>query len=126
MSPRAACRLATLGFAEVYGYAAGKVDRPARNLPVEGTDAGTSTIGRYLRHDVITACLDESIADVRARVAGSPYRFALVTTAKGTLLGRLRSSALDSADDGLPVSEAMEPGPSSCAPMSPRPRPDPT
>jgi hypothetical protein len=39
MSPRAACRLAALGFAEVYDYVAGKVDWLARNLPVEGTDA---------------------------------------------------------------------------------------
>lgn len=95
------------------------MDWLARNLPVEGTDASTPTIGRYLRHDVITAHPDEAIADVRARVASSPYHFALVTTADGTLLGRLRGPAFDSVDDALPVSEAMEPGPSTLRPHQP-------
>jgi hypothetical protein len=57
--------------------------------------------------------------DLGSHVAGSPYRFALVTTDEGTMLGRLRASALDSADDALPVSEAMEPGPSTLRPHEP-------
>jgi hypothetical protein len=35
-SPRAACRLETLGFGEVYDYVAGNVDWLAHNLPIEG------------------------------------------------------------------------------------------
>ncbi|MGH3823191.1 MAG: CBS domain-containing protein [Pseudonocardiaceae bacterium] len=95
---------------------AGKVDWLARNLAVKGTGADVPTIGRYLRHDVVTARLDEPLADVRARVAGSTHRFALVTTVDGTLLGRLRAATLDSADDALPVSEVMEAGPSTLRP----------
>ena len=116
MSPRAACRLATLGFTEVYDYVTGKVDWLARNLAVDRTGADTPTIGQYLRHDVVTARPDEPLAEVRARVAGSPHRFALITTAEGTLLGRLRTATLDSADDALPVSEVMEAGPSTLRP----------
>ncbi|MGQ0577169.1 MAG: hypothetical protein ACT4RN_23650, partial [Pseudonocardia sp.] len=71
MSPRAACRLATLGFTQVYDYVPGKVDWLARNLPVEGTGADAPTIGRHLRHEVTTAQPDEAISAVRARVARS-------------------------------------------------------
>ena len=36
MSPRAACRLESLGFGEVYDYVAGKLDWMAAGLPTEG------------------------------------------------------------------------------------------
>ncbi|MGM0724001.1 MAG: CBS domain-containing protein [Actinomycetota bacterium] len=116
MSPRAACRLATLGFTQVYDYVPGKVDWLARNQPVEGTDADTPTIGRHLRHEVTTARPDEPISQVRARAARSAHRFALVTTADGTLLGRLRAAVLDDADPTRPAGEVMEAGPSTLRP----------
>jgi Mg/Co/Ni transporter MgtE len=119
MSPRAACRLAALGFTAVYDYVAGKADWLARNLPMEGTGADTPTIGRCLRQEVVTVRPDETIAEVRARVARSAHSFALVTTAKGTLLGRLRGSTLDNADPALPAAEVMEPGPSTLRPDEP-------
>jgi hypothetical protein len=115
MSPRAACRLSTLGFTDVYDYMAGKVDWLARNQPVDGTGADTPTIGRHLRADVLTARPDEPTADAGARVARSPHSFALVTTAEGILLGRLRGSTLDDADPTIPAAEVMEAGPSSRA-----------
>jgi CBS domain-containing protein len=116
MSPRAACRLATLGFTEVYDYVAGKLDWLARNQPVDGTAANTPTIGRHLRHNVVLARPEHRIADVRDRVARSPYRFALVTTADGILLGRLRSTTLDQADPPAPADTVMEAGPSTLRP----------
>lgn len=119
MSPRAACRLATLGFTQVYDYVPGKVDWLARNQPVEGVDADTPTIGRHLRREVTTARPDEPISQVRARVARSAHRFALVTTADGILLGRLRAAALDDADPTGPAGEVMEAGPSTLRPHQP-------
>lgn len=119
MSPRAACRLATLGFTDVHDYVAGKVDWLARNQPVDGAGADTPTIGRRLRSDVVTAQPHEPIADVQARVEGSPYRFALVTTVDDCLLGRLRDGALSAADPTRPVAEVMEPGPSTLRPHQP-------
>ncbi len=116
MSPRAACRLATLGFTQVYDYVPGKVDWLARNQPVEGTDADTETIGRHLRQEVATARPEETIAQVRAR---SAHRFALVTTADGTLLGRLRAAVLDDTDPDRAVGEVMEAGPSTLRPHEP-------
>lgn len=116
MSPRAACRLATLGFTQVYDYVPGKVDWLARNQPVEGTDADTSTIGQHLRQEVSTVRPDEPISGVRARVARSAHRFALVTTVDGTLPGRLRAAALDAADPDRAAGEVMEAGPSTLRP----------
>ncbi|MBW0116125.1 CBS domain-containing protein [Pseudonocardia abyssalis] len=117
--PRAACRLATLGFTQVYDYVPGKVDWLARNQPVEGTDADTPTIGRHLRHEVTTARPDELIAQVRARVARSAHRFSLVTTADGILLGRLRAAVLDDTDPTRAAGEVMEAGPSTLRPHEP-------
>lgn len=39
MSPRAACRLEQLGFAEVYDYTTGKADWLAHGLDTEGEQA---------------------------------------------------------------------------------------
>jgi CBS domain-containing protein len=119
MSPRAACRLATLGFPRIFDYLPGKVDWLARNLPVDGSRADAPTIGRHLRHEVVTVAPDEPIAEVRARVADSPHGFALVTTADGILLGRLRVAHLDAADPRTSAAEAMEAGPSTLRPHQP-------
>jgi CBS domain-containing protein len=115
MSPRAACRLETLRFAEVYDYVAGKVDWLAHNLPIEGEQAEVPTAGRVARDDVVTCALDDAVGEVRERIASSAYGFALVTAEGGVLLGRLRGSALD-CDPTLPAEEVMEPGPSTVRP----------
>jgi CBS domain-containing protein len=111
MSPRAACRLETLGFAEVYDYTAGKVDWLAHNLPVDGDDAQPPTAGRVARDDVVRCALEDSVGKVRERIGRSPHVFALVFGCDGVLLGRLPGSSLD-CDPALTAAEVMEPGPS--------------
>jgi CBS domain-containing protein len=111
LSPRAACRLDALGFAEVYDYVPGKADWLAHNLPSEGEHADLPTAGRFLRVDVATCALDDRVGEVRARIEDSPYGFALVTSVGQVLLGRARRSALN-GDPGEPVEAVMEPGPS--------------
>lgn len=120
MSPRAACRLETLGFGEVYDYVPGKVDWLAHNLPVEGEQADAPTAGRFARKDVVTCRLDDRVGDVRERIIASPYGFALVTSAGGVLLGRLRGSLLE-CDPQLRAEEVMEAGPSTVRPDTPAP-----
>lgn len=115
MSPRAACRLEALGFEEVYDYATGKVDWLAHNLPVEGEDPEPPTAGRVARDDVVRCALDDRVDEVRERIAGSSYGFALVVAPGGVLLGRLRGSALDCAP-ALAAEEVMEAGPSTVRP----------
>jgi Mg/Co/Ni transporter MgtE len=97
----------------------GKLDWLAHNLPVEGSAANNPTIGLYLRHDVVTAGHDERITDIRARVATSDHNFALVLAPDTTLLGRLRPSALATADPHRRADEIMEPGPSTLRPHLP-------
>ena len=111
MSPRAACRLETLGFEQVYDYVAGKSDWLGRGLPTEGEEADRPRVGALARDDVVTCALDERMGDVAKRVEASPYGFALVVAADGTLLGRLRRNVLQGDPDS--VAEAvMESGPS--------------
>src|SRR4051794_39459773 len=114
MSPRAACRLETLGFEQVNDYVPGKSDWLARNLPSEGELAGP-TAGRFARDDIVTCQLDEPVASVRERLEQSPYGFALVMSADGVLLGRLRRSTLG-GDPHAPAEAVMEPGPSTVRP----------
>lgn len=118
MSPRAACRLDTLGFPEVYDYVPGKVDWLAHALPVEGTRADQPVAATALRHDVVTALLEERVGEVRRRVAGSPYGFALAVSGSGVLLGRLRRDVLDGAPERT-VEDVMEPGPATVRPSEP-------
>ena len=111
MSPRAACRLQLLGFTQVYDYVAGKADWLAHGLPTEGEQAQVPRAKDVLRRDAVTAFSEEPVGQVAARVAGSPYGFALVVANDGTLLGRLRKAMLD-ADPAARAEQVMEAGPS--------------
>ena len=93
----------------------GKVDWLAHNLSVEGEQADLPTAGRLARDDVVTCRLDDRVGEVRERIAATGYGFALVTTAGGVLLGRLRGSTLD-CDPGLRAEQVMEAGPSTVRP----------
>jgi CBS domain-containing protein len=110
MSPRAACRLASLGFEQVCDYVAGKVDWLARGLPTEGRPRERRA-GDVARDDVATCALDERVGDVRSRIERSPYGFALVLSGDRTVFGRLRRQALD-GDPELTAEDVMEAGPS--------------
>jgi Mg/Co/Ni transporter MgtE len=116
MSPRAACRLATLGFTRVHDYAAGKVDWLAHGLPTEGTHANRPTAGTLARDDAATCPLGTSVSEVRDAIADSPYGFALVVGSDDVLLGRVRRSALEGLADQEPIEPIIEPGPSTIRP----------
>ena len=116
MSPRAACRLATLGFSRVYDYAAGKVDWLAHGLPGEGTHADRPTAGSLARHDVATRALEISAGEALGAIAETPYDFALVTSPEGVLLARVDRSALEAVNADTPIEPIVEPGPSTIRP----------
>ena len=67
---------------------------------------------------MVTCRLDDRVGDVRERIAGSPFGFALVTTPGGVLLGRVRGSSLD-CDPNLLAEDVMEAGPSTVRPDKP-------
>jgi CBS domain-containing protein len=118
LSPRAACRLETLGFEHVHDYVPGKADWLAHNLPVERQNPGLITAGQLARTDIVTCHLADLAGEVAEKIADSPYGFALVTSSTGVVLGRLRSSSLDVGPEAT-VEEQMESGPSTVRPDTP-------
>jgi CBS domain-containing protein len=84
----------------------GKVDWLARGLPTEGEKADAPRAGRLARDDVATCRLGDPIE----RVQTAPYGFCLVLADDGTLLGRVRRSALEDAEGT--AEDVMTPGPS--------------
>ena len=94
MSARAAWRLESLGFGQVYDYAAGKSDWMAAGLPTEGTAVGRSTAATVARREVPTCRLEESLRDVRERVRAAGWDACVVINEKRIVLGLLRADQL--------------------------------
>jgi Mg/Co/Ni transporter MgtE len=117
MSPRAAWRLESLGFGEVYDYTVGKLDWLAAGLPTEGTDANRPRAGSLARNrkDVPTCRLEERLSVVRDRVRNQGRERAVVVNEERVVFGLLRSKELGGDGDQL-ISHAMRPGPSTFRP----------
>jgi CBS domain-containing protein len=117
MSPRAAVRLATLGFTRVYDYAAGKADWGSFNLPLNGR-AGTETrAGAHVRSDVPTCRLDEPLRHACQRVEKAGWDTCFVVDEAGIVIGRLGRSALRGKEEQS-VEDAMMPGSSTVRPSA--------
>jgi len=115
MSPRAAWRLESLGFTEVYDYVAGKLDWMAAGLPTEGTNAARPRAGDVARRDVPTCHLDEKLGDVQERVVAAGWDACVVVNSERVVLGLLRAAELR-RDPALRIEKAMRPGPSTFRP----------
>ena len=115
MSPRAAWRLESLGFGEVYDYVAGKLDWMAAGLPTDGTNAQHLRAGDVARKDVPTTEVNERLGEVRERVRAAGWDAAVVINRERVVLGLLRSKELDK-DPELRIEQAMRPGPSTYRP----------
>jgi predicted transcriptional regulator len=115
MSPRAAWRLESLGFRDVYDYVAGKLDWMAAGLPTQGTNAQHPRAGDVARKDVPTALLDERLGEVRERARAKGWDAVVVINSERVVLGLLRSKELDK-DPNLRMEQAMRPGPSTFRP----------
>ena len=113
MSPRAAWRLESLGFTEVYDYSGGKANWGAFGLPLEGTLGPRA--GEHVRTDVPTCSLDDRLQEVRAHVRSSGWDTCLVVNEERVVLGRLGRRALAGEDD-VTVEKAMSSGPSTVRP----------
>jgi rhodanese-related sulfurtransferase len=115
LSPRAAQRLAGLGFAQVYDYVPSKVDWMARGLPLEGRRAAEKRAIDFTGPEVVTCHLQDPVGRLRQPVADSAFGFALVLTGQDAVVGRLRKAALE-GDPGALAEAVMEPGPSTQRP----------
>ena len=114
MSPRAACRLETLGFDPrlVYDYVEGKAEWLAYGLPREGDNATILYAGELVDADPPTCALDTPVAEIRDALAATGSGFVLVMTAGRILVGRVRRSTLAAADASSTAEDIMEAGPS--------------
>ena len=115
MSPRAAWRLESLGFGEVFDYEVGKLDWLAAGLPTEGTNAQKPRAGTLARKDVPTCHLEERLIDVRQRAQAAGWDAAVVINNERVVFGLLRAKEL-AGDGGQLISQAMRPGPSTFRP----------
>ncbi len=110
MSPRAAARLESLGFTQVFDYAASKADWTSSGLPTEGTAAGQPRAGDIARRDIPTCGLANRLGDARDRTQDADQNVCIVVDDHGVVLGRLRGDALGE-DPGATVESVMEDGP---------------
>src|ERR687897_882200 len=113
MSPRAASRLESLGFEQVYDFVAGKADWGSAGLPLEGANGSETRAGAHLRTDVPTCRQGDRLHDVCERLEESGWDTCFVvdermqqkhltslpvTTPDGRLVGLL---TLHDAEDAL-------------------------
>jgi len=111
MSPRAAWRLESLGFQNVYDYKPGKLDWMAAGLPTEGAHTSKRRAGDLAKKDVPTCTMDEKLVDVRKRVKDA----VVVVNEHNIVMGILRSKELQQ-DGNLTIEKAMHSGPSTFRP----------
>jgi len=118
MSPRAAARLETLGFEQVYDYVAGKADWGAAGLPLEGTNGSKTRAGAHVRTDVPICSPDDRLPVVCERLEQSGWdNTCFVVDDRRVVLGRLGRRAIRGRED-VSVEEAMTPGPSTIRPSA--------
>jgi CBS domain-containing protein len=98
MSPRAAWRLESLGFSEVYDYKSGKADWLALGLPTAGRIATVPRAGDVARQ-APTCGLGERMHEVTERVEGQGWDVCVVVNAENVVLGLHRARHLDRESD---------------------------
>ena len=115
MSARAAWRLETLGFQEVYRYTDGKADWLAHGLPSEGKVVTSTRLADLVRVDVPTCGIETPIGTLRDVVGSYRLHRCAVVTRERVVLGLLRPGDL-AADDGVSAGDVMVPGPTTMRP----------
>ena len=107
MSPRAAWRLEAAGFGPVYGYAAGKADWLAADLPFEGT---ATLAGRFTRRGVATAGERTPAAEALRLLDTQGFGPVVVVNQAGVVMGAAHRDALASASPEAAVGTVMRSG----------------
>jgi len=114
LSARAAWRLESMGFQEVYRYTPGKADWLAAGWETEGTQAKKVRIRQMIHKDVPTCALRERLEDVKSRRRPN-YDLCVVVNDRNIVLGVIQGEAWD-ANPLSRVSEVMQPGPRTIRP----------
>jgi CBS domain-containing protein len=117
MSPRAASRLESLGFEQVYDYVAGKADWGSAGLPLEGENGSETRAGAHLRRDVPTCQPGDRLKTVCEQLDESGWDTCFVVDERRVVLGRIERRAIRGREDVV-AEEAMTPGPSTIRPSA--------
>lgn len=114
LSGRAAARLESMDFTDVYNYEGGKLDWLASDLPAEGSAPEEPTIGDVVHRDAPTCRLDERLADLTKRMSEG-WNWCAVINRDLVVLGRIRRRAITEHPHAS-VRQAMENGPATYRP----------
>jgi rhodanese-related sulfurtransferase len=114
LSARAAWRLETMGFQEVYRYTPGKADWLAAGWETEGTHAKKPRIRQMIQKDVPTCSLRERLEDVKSRRRPN-QDLCVVVNDRNIVLGVIQGETWD-ANPQSRVVEIMQPGPRTLRP----------
>jgi rhodanese-related sulfurtransferase len=117
MSARAAWRLESMGFQEVYRYTPGKQDWLANGMELEGASASKPNLKQHLKTNVQTCALRDRMQDVQNRRGASDI--CVVLNDRNVVMGIIRGDVWN-ANPLARVMEVME-----LAPRTVRPDADP-
>ena len=117
MSARAAWRLETLGFRNVYRYQPGKEDWWDAGLPMTGTSVAIPSAADVARRDVPAVALDDPLAAVAEELRDGGWPLAVVLGERRIVLGRVRPRDIDSTPDAT-AADLIVDGPPSPADRS--------
>src|SRR5215813_804165 len=114
LSARAAWRLESMGFQEVYRYTPGKADWLAAALETEGAQAKKLRIRQMIHRDVPTCSLRERLEDVKSRRRPN-QDLCVVVNDRNIVLGVVQGQTWD-ANPQSRVADVMQPGPRTLRP----------
>src|SRR5215467_12175471 len=114
LSARAAWRLESMGFQEVYRYTPGKADWLAAGWETEGTHAKKMRLRQMIQKDVPTCTLRERLEDVKSRRRPN-QDMCVVVNDRNIVLGIIQGETWD-ANPLARVAEVMQPGPRTLRP----------
>lgn len=108
LSARAAWRLESMGFQEVYRYTPGKEDWIASGFETEGAEAARPRLKQYLKTNVQTCLLRDRMQDVQNRRGTSDV--CIVLNDRNIVMGIIQGDAWN-ANPLSRASDTMDPGP---------------
>jgi hypothetical protein len=114
LSARAAGRLESMGFQEVYRYTPGKADWLAAGFETEGTQAKKPRIRNMIQKDVPTCSLRERLEDVKSRRRPN-QDMCIVINDRNIVMGVIQGETWD-ANPLSRVVDVMQPGPRTIRP----------
>jgi CBS-domain-containing membrane protein len=115
MSARAAWRLVSLAFIQVFRYTPGKADWAAYGLPTEGKSVTPNRAGNLARRDVATCSLSDRPDTIRQQLQRNEAKLCAVLNEQRVLLGQISAEQVASGADGS-AEEIMTPAPTTLRP----------